>query len=35
MANDFRNAVRQDLDHPTENVATTLRALGFDTQADA
>ena len=35
MANDFRNALRQGLDQPTENVATTLRALGFDTQADA
>tara|TARA_R100001015_G_C4633648_1_gene198903 strand:- start:455 stop:3550 length:3096 start_codon:yes stop_codon:yes gene_type:complete len=27
-------ALRFGLDQPTENVATTLRALGFDTQAD-
>jgi len=28
-------ALRFGLDQPTENVATTLRALGFDTQADS
>jgi hypothetical protein len=32
---EFSKALRFGLDQPTENVATTLRALGFDTQADA
>jgi len=31
---EFSKALRFGLDQPTENVATTLRALGFDTQAD-
>ena len=33
MANDFQKAFRYGIDQPTENVATTLEALGFDTQA--
>ena len=33
-ASEFSKALRFGLDQPTENVATTLRALGFDTQAD-
>jgi len=33
-ASEFGKALRFGLDQPTENVATTLRALGFDTQAD-
>ena len=34
-ASEFSKALRFGLDQPTENVATTLRALGFDTQADS
>ena len=33
-ASEFGKALRFGLDQPTENVATTLKALGFDTQAD-
>ena len=33
MVSDFRKAFRQGIDQPTENIATTLEALGFDTQA--
>jgi hypothetical protein len=35
MANEFLRALRYGIDQPTENVATTLEALGFDTQAQA
>jgi len=34
-ASEFGKALRFGLDQPTENVATTLRALGFDAQADS
>ena len=34
-ASEFAKALRFGLDQPTENVATTLKALGFDTQADS
>ncbi len=34
-ASEFSKALRFGIDQPTENVATTLRALGFDAQADA
>jgi len=34
-ASEFGKALRFGLDQPTENVATTLKALGFDTQADS
>ena len=34
-ASEFGKALRFGIDQPTENVATTLRALGFDAQADA
>ncbi len=34
-ASEFSKALRFGLDQPTENVATTLKALGFDTQADS
>jgi hypothetical protein len=30
---EFHKAFRQGIDQPTENIATTLEALGFDTQA--
>jgi len=33
MANEFQKAFRYGIDQPTENIATTLEALGFDTQA--
>ena len=33
MVSEFRKAFRQGIDQPTENIATTLEALGFDTQA--
>lgn len=35
MANEILRALRYGIDQPTENVATTLEALGFDTQAKA
>tara|TARA_R100000655_G_scaffold110013_1_gene166983 strand:- start:38 stop:3184 length:3147 start_codon:yes stop_codon:yes gene_type:complete len=35
MANEILRALRYGVDQPTENVATTLEALGFDTQAKA
>ena len=34
-ASEFSKALRFGLDQPTENVATTLKALGFDAQADS
>ena len=33
MVSEVRKAFRQGIDQPTENIATTLEALGFDTQA--
>ena len=33
MTNEFQKAFRYGIDQPTENIATTLEALGFDTQA--
>ncbi len=35
MADEILRAFRYGIDQPTENVATTLEALGFDTQAKA
>ena len=35
MANEFTKALRYGIDQPTENLATTLEALGFDAQAKA
>jgi hypothetical protein len=34
-ASEASKAFRYGIDQPSENIATTLRALGFDTQADA
>ena len=33
MANEILRALRYGIDQPTENVATTLEALGFDMRA--
>ena len=35
MANEFTKAIRYGLDQPTENIATTLEALGYDDAAES